>query len=131
MEKYTIGQIAKQTGITVEAVRFYEKQGLIDEPPRSQAGYRLYPVEVVDRIRFIQKAKSVGFSLKDINELLDLRASEQVNSCDEINRRARLKIDEITDKIEELMRMKTTLEQMASCCNTKHPDCAIIDALGS
>ena len=73
MGTLTIGQLAQRSGVGVETVRFYEREGLIPEPPRRPSGYRDYPHEIVTRIVFIRRAKALGFSLKEINELLDFR----------------------------------------------------------
>ncbi len=73
MSGFTIGKVAKQSGVGVETVRFYETKGLIKQPPRSDHGYRQYTEETVLRIRFIKQAKKLGFTLKEINELLSIR----------------------------------------------------------
>jgi MerR family mercuric resistance operon transcriptional regulator len=75
----------------VETVRFYERQGLLDQPPRRASGYRQYPRDVVRRIQFIKRAKELGFSLKEIGELLSLRVDPQL-SCSEVKARAEAKI---------------------------------------
>lgn len=116
MELLNIGQVAKQTGVTVETVRFYEKQGLVDIPQRSQSGYRQYPPETVKRIRFIQHAKEVGFTLKDIGELLALRR-EPGTSCTDIKLRTAEKIEEVDRKIEDLKRIRNALVRMMVKCN--------------
>ena len=72
MRGLTIGRVARQAGVGVETVRFYERRGLIDEPPRRQSGYRQFPEETVRRIRFIKRAQELGFSLREIKELLAL-----------------------------------------------------------
>ena len=97
----TIGQIAKQTGLSVEAIRYYEKESLISSPERTHAGYRIYQPDVVKRILFIKRAKAVGFSLKEIKELLSLRASEDTR-CADIRNVAAEKIEQIDSKINEL-----------------------------
>jgi DNA-binding transcriptional MerR regulator len=91
----TIGQLAKQSGVGVETLRYYERQRLIPEPPRRRSGYRQYPPETVKRIRFIRRAKELGFSLKEIDELLTLRA-ESVGQCAEVLARAQGKIADIS-----------------------------------
>ncbi len=69
MKALTIGKVAKQAGIGVETIRFYERIGLLEEPPRNGSGYRQYSPEAVVKLRFIKKAKQLGFSLKEIEEL--------------------------------------------------------------
>ena len=96
MEALSIGQIAQRAEISVETVRFYERQGLVEKPPRKESGYRQYPPEVVSRLRFIKKAKEVGFSLKEIKELLSLRLDNSA-TCDDVRARARSKILDIKE----------------------------------
>ena len=75
MRALTIGQVARQAGVGVETVRFYERQGLLDAPPRRASGYRQYAPEMVARLQFIRRAKELGFALKEIRELLSLRVA--------------------------------------------------------
>lgn len=111
----SIGQIAKQTGITVETVRFYEKKKLVEKPQRSESGYRQYPPETIKRVHFIQRAKEVGFTLKDIGELLDLR-QEPGTSCTDIKLRATQKIAEVENKIRDLEIIHDALFSMIKKC---------------
>ena len=129
-ESLTIGQLAKQSGVGVETLRYYERQKLIPEPPRRRSGYRQYPPETVNRIRFIRRAKELGFSLKEIDELLALRA-ESAGQCAEVLARAQRKIDDIAQRIASLGRMKHALEQLANSCSKSGTsgDCPILDAL--
>jgi len=127
---YTIGQIAKQTGVTVEAIRFYEKQGLLAKPARSPAGYRVYGDDIVRRVQFIQRAKLLGFSLKEITELLNLRRT-QATTCADVKQVAEMKITHIDHKLKELQHMRTALNALAAQCDvlTEVDDCPILDAL--
>jgi MerR family copper efflux transcriptional regulator len=72
MESLTIGRVARLAEVGVETIRFYERQGLIQEPPRRESGYRQYPKDTIQRVRFIKRAKDLGFTLKEIRELLVL-----------------------------------------------------------
>lgn len=127
-QHYSIGQVAKQVDLSVEAIRYYEKQGLIPEPVRTASGYRQYKQDTIDRLNFIQQAKAVGFSLSEINELLNLRARED-STCASVRAHAERKIADIDQKISELERMKNALQRLASNCPGKGPisDCPIID----
>jgi len=129
-DSLTIGQLAQQAGVGVETLRYYERQKLIPEPPRRSSGYREYPPETVNRIRFIRRAKELGFSLKEIDELLTLRA-ESEDQCAEVLARAQGKIADISQRIASLERMKRALEQLASSCSepATSGDCPILDAL--
>ncbi len=130
MSILTIGQLAKSASVGVETIRFYEREGLMFKPERSAAGYRLYPQDAIKRIRFIQRAKEVGFTLKEIKELLQLRMQADV-SCQDIQRKAETKITDIEHKLAELQRMKKALQQLADRCasNAITSDCPILDAL--
>jgi MerR family mercuric resistance operon transcriptional regulator len=129
-DSLTIGQLAQQAGVGVETLRYYERQKLIPEPPRRSSGYREYPPETVNRIRFIRRAKELGFSLREIDELLTLRAESQ-GQCAEVLARAQGKIADISQRIASLERMKRALEQLASFCSEHATtgDCPILDAL--
>jgi DNA-binding transcriptional MerR regulator len=114
----------------VETVRFYEREGFLEEPPRRASGYRQYSEEVVKRIRFIQRAKLLGFSLKEILELLTLRVDGQT-SCEQVKERIAAKLAEVEQKIAELQHMRQALLQVASLCEGEGPKsrCPLLDAL--
>src|SRR6266568_3121827 len=84
MSTLTIGQVAKEAGVGVETLRYYEREGLVKEPPRRVSGYRQYPEDVVKRIHFIKRAQELGFSLKEIAELLALRVDPQTPALEQI-----------------------------------------------
>ena len=130
MKPLTIGAVARQAGVGVETIRFYEREGLIADPPRRESGYRQYPPDTVDRLLFIKRAKDVGFSLREIRELLELRLSPDATAAD-IRKRTMVKIDDIADKIRCLQRMKQTLEKLTAACNGSGPvsECPILQAL--
>lgn len=127
MSSLTIGQVAKQAGVGVETVRFYEREGLVAEPSRRPSGYREYPPEAVQRIRFIRRAKELGFSLKEISELLSLRVDPD-STCADVRARARVKIGDIDEKLASLERMKSALVRLAERCRGNGPtdDCPIL-----
>src|SRR5437879_4439940 len=81
MKPLTIGRLSQESGVNLETVRFYERRGLLPKPPRSASGYRLYPAEALRRLRFIHRAKELGFSLTEIKELLSLRLSPRTSSA--------------------------------------------------
>ena len=87
VSSFKIGHVAKASGMGIETIRFYERSGLIDEPPRRESGYREYPRETIARLRFIKRSKELGFSLKEISELLALSKSGKGN-CGTVRRRA-------------------------------------------
>src|SRR2546428_13493442 len=91
MGTLSIGQVARRAGVGIETVRFYEREGLLEVPPRRASGYRQYSGQVVKRIHFIKRAQKLGFSLKEITELLRLRVDGQT-SCEEVKKRTGAKI---------------------------------------
>mgnify|MGYP000072752406 CR=1 FL=1 len=126
----TIGKVAAAAGLGVETVRFYERKGLLVEPPRSQAGYRQYPAGTVRRLQFIVRAKALGFTLREIRELLDLRATPGAR-CADVQNRAETKIADIEDRIEQLRGMKRALGGLVAQCGGRGPvsQCPILEAL--
>lgn len=132
MKGLTIGQLAKQAQVNIETIRYYERRGLIPEPPRRESGYRQYSPDTVGRIKFIRAAQQLGFALKEIGELLSMRVDPGTTAGD-IKRRAEVKLADIDAKIRDLQRMKAALMKLASACRGRGPasECPILDALGS
>ena len=130
MKAFTIGKVAKQVGLGVETIRFYERQGLLEEPPRNDSGYRQYPPEVIIKLRFIKKAKRLGFSLQEIGELLTLRHKQDA-TCGDVKTQAEEKIQNIEEKIRDLTRMKEALVELVCQCSGNGPvsECPILTAL--
>lgn len=126
----TIGQLAERAGVNIQTVRYYERRGLLARPPRTRSGYRQYPSDTVDRLRFIKRAKDLGFSLVEITELLALRV-QQASACAPVEAKAREKIAVVERKIRELEGMKHTLERLAAACERREPtsECPILEAL--
>jgi MerR family mercuric resistance operon transcriptional regulator len=129
MKPMTVGQVARRAGVGVETVRFYEKHGLLEEPARRASGYREYDQGTVNRLRFIRRAKELGFTLSEIRELLSLRCSGR--PCNDVRQRAEAKVAEIEAKVALLLRMKEVLGRLASsCCEQGDKSrCPILDAL--
>ena len=130
MEILSIGQVAKRAGVGVETVRFYEREGLLEEPPRRVSGYRQYSEQVVTRLHFIKSAQQLGFSLKEISELLQLRVDAQT-SCEEVKGHTEAKLAEVERKMVELQRMRQALIQVAYLCTGEGPAraCPMLEAL--
>lgn len=126
----TRGELAKSAGVNIETLRFYEQKGLIAEPPRSESGYRQYSEDAVARIQFIKSCKDLGFSLKEIKELLALRVDSD-NTCDDVRDRAEAKLADTEQKIRELQRIKKSLRTMIVTCNERGStgDCPILESL--
>jgi MerR family mercuric resistance operon transcriptional regulator len=132
MQPFTIGRVAHQAGVGVETVRLYERQGLITQPPRGASGYRHYPEETVARLRCIQRAKALGFSLREIRELLSLRVDPTGHSG-AVKARAQAKIAAMEENIRTLRRIKESLACLAAACDGCAPvrACPILDALAA
>lgn len=130
MEIFSIGQVARRAGVGVETVRFYEREGLLEVPVRRASGYRQYSEEAIKRIRFIKRTQQLGFSLKEIAELLMLRVDGQ-SSCEQVKERAAAKIAEVEQKMIELQHMRQALLRVASLCQEAAPKshCPMLDAL--
>lgn len=111
-----IGELAKLTDTNNETLRFYESRGLIEEPRRTESGYRLYTEHEVERVRFIVRARKMGFSLSEIGELLSLRVDRESSTCGEVKELAEAKLASIDEKIGELRRMKEALERITEAC---------------
>jgi len=130
MESLTTGKLARRAGVNIETVRYYERQGLIPKPPRRESGYRLYPPDMVKRIQFIKHAQELGFSLKEISELLSLKLDPET-PCHEVRKRAEAKITDIEEKIKTLQKMKKALSRLTKACSGRGPvsECPILEAL--
>jgi len=128
----TIGHLAKEAGVNLETVRYYERRGLLPKPPRSASGYRLFPTDAARRLKFIRRAQEIGFSLKEIRELLSLRVSRTTTSSD-IRARAEAKIVDIDAKIRSLGSMKKALRKLTNVCEGCVPvtECPILESLDS
>ncbi len=129
-QKLTIGELARAAGVKVATLRYYERRGLVTPPPRSPSGYRLYPPQALERVRFIKSAQALGFSLREIAELLALRHDPQ-GTCAQVKARAQAKIAEIDAKIATLQEIRQELAQLSARCRGEGPlrACPILDAL--
>lgn len=126
------GQLARDAGVHVETLRFYEKRGLLPVPPRRPSGYREYPHEAVALVRFIQRAQDLGFTLQEIKELLTLRKVARA-TCGDVVVLARQKVGQIDSKLRDLRSIKLALTRLLADCTGTGPitSCPIIEALTS
>ncbi len=126
----TISEVAGAAAVNVQTIRYYERRGLFPSPRRTPSGYRQYAADAVARLRFIKHAQVLGFSLKEIQELLGLRVRHGT-ACDAVERKTRAKIDVVQQKIAGLERVKRTLERLAAACAARRPtdECPILEAL--
>ena len=125
-----IGEVAREAGLGVHAVRFYEREGLLPEPRRKASGYRDYPPEVVPRLRFIRRAKELGFSLGEILKLLKLEADSNA-SAGEVKQIAESTLEDVERRVKALQRMRRELRKLVDGCPGKGSvaECSILNAL--
>lgn len=126
-----ISQIARSAGVGVETVRFYERKKLIEQPRKPvSGGFRSYPSEVASQIRFIRRAQNLGFSLKEVKELMSLRIDPRAD-CSEVRQRAEVKRQEVLEKIEQLYRVRDALDTVIDACPGRGPThaCSILGEL--
>ena len=130
MANLTTGELAKQAGVNVETLRFYERKGLLPKPPQRASGYREYPTESVGLIRFIKRAQELGFSLAEVRELLALRVRPGV-SCAEVRGTAERKAIEVREKIADLRAIERALKKLIASCTGRGPlsECPILENL--
>lgn len=132
---YRIGEIAQRTGVSVETLRYYEKRRLLQAPPRTDGGFRLYPDEVMRQVKFIKQAQSLGLTLNDVRQLSAGRERPaHVASCREVRDLLGHRIEDIDARIKELRAFRRTLHQHLVACERAlagagDPECPTIDAL--
>lgn len=128
--EWTIGGVARTAGVSVETVRYYEREGLIEQPPKPSGGHRRYPEATVGRIRFIRRAQELGFTLRQIHELIALQEAPAPD-CTEVCRMAQVKIVAIDTKMRDLAKIRSALDGLIQVCGDRERGCAILDSLQS
>lgn len=133
MDGMTRSEVAERAGVNPETLRYYEREELIPNPPRSDGGFRLYDESYVERLRFIKRAQDLGFTLAEIKGLLDLRVDDEA-TCRDVQAKAKAKIEEVEDKLRDLKRIRDALTRLADACEGgagPTSDCPILDAMGA
>lgn len=131
MKMQSIGDLAKATDTKVVTIRYYEKIGLLPEPPRTRSGYRAYDTHHRERLRFIRRCRDLGFALSQVRQLLDLSATTN-DTCAGVDELALEHLREVEDKIADLNRLAQELRRLGeSCSGGTVDDCRIIEALSS
>jgi Hg(II)-responsive transcriptional regulator len=125
------GEVAASAGVNVQTLRYYERRGLLHEPPRRDSGYRAYTIETVKVVRFIKRAQEVGFTLDEVEMLLHL-AEGGPASCDAVKVVAQEKLGDLETRMESLRSMHDSLEQLIATCDRpkRRRECPLIEALG-
>ncbi|WP_345426405.1 Hg(II)-responsive transcriptional regulator [Halioxenophilus aromaticivorans] len=123
----TISKVAKELGVNIESIRFYERRGLIKQPFKPEKGYRHYPVETINRIRFIKRSQELGFTLDEIANLIQLNDTP----CYQVQEVAEHKLATVKEKLADLQRLESALTELVEQCDSNQDDshCPIIDSL--
>ena len=128
---YTVGDLATACGCKAETVRYYEKTGLMPDPPRTEGGHRIYSINLLKRLVFIRRSRDLGFSIEQVGELLRF-VDEPGHSCGEVKAMAMLQARAVQEKMKDLKRLQKALNEMAARCkggSYQVEECPIIDAL--
>lgn len=126
---FSIGQLARATGVKAETIRFYERIGIMPKPARSSANYRAYAEAHVRRLAFVRRCRDLGFTLEQVRELLRL-ADQRDRPCDEVDAIARQHLAEVEAKIADLSRLAEELRHLSTQCRGgRISDCRVIEAL--
>lgn len=121
------GELAREANVNVETLRFYERKGILPEPPRRSSGYRAYPAQAVERVRFIRRAQELGFSLKEIEQLL-ASGTDPRSTCADVKEHVTAKVTDIDQKIRDLQAIKRALNRLSEACPGRGSteDCPIL-----
>jgi len=132
MEGLKVGEVAKRAAVGLQTIHYYERKGLLPKPPRTASNYRVYTTDMVRRVRFIKRAQELGFALKDIKELLSLRAAPRTR-CGDVRQQAAAKLRDIDEKIGTLQAMRRALAKLIGECSGRGQvtACPILEALDS
>lgn len=127
----TIGTVARRAAVSIDTIRYYERAGLLPAPRRRASGYRDYDPGVVERLRFIRRAKDLGFTLDEIRELLAL-STDRERGVKSVKRRAEARLEQVRQRIRELQRVQRGLQQLIDACpgHGALERCPILRALG-
>lgn len=128
MNGFRIGELSRLTGFPSGTIRFYEKMGLIPEPPRTPSGYRKYPADSLERLHAVRRIKDLGFSLGEISELMRM-LDERMRPCKDSHCRAAAKLRELDQRIGELQRIKTSLQELLHGCEGNGHRCTLLESI--
>lgn len=125
-KRLTIGALASAANVNIETIRYYQRVKLITEPAKPPQGFRVYPEETLKRVKFIKRAQQLGFSLKEIDELLQLGKGH----CKDVRQLAETKYEQVDQQIKDLQKLKTTLTKLITSCEAGTEEhCAIVETL--
>jgi len=126
----TVGTLARQAGVKIDTIRYYERHGLLPKASRTNSGYRVFTHVSVDRLKFIKEAQALGFTLNEVKQLLALRVSPGM-TCNDVRERAEAKVADIQYKVDSLLAMTRALQQLVSACEAVGPasECSFLTNL--
>lgn len=132
MKGLKVGEVARRAAVNLQTIHYYEREGLVPRPPRTASNYRMYTEDAVRRVRFIKRAQELGFALKEVKELLSLRATPGTR-CAHVRQQAKVKLHDIDEKIGTLHAMRKALLRLIGECSGRGSitDCPILEALDS
>lgn len=132
MKGLRVGEVARRAGVRVQTIHFYERRGLLPKPSRTTSNYRAYPEGAVLRVLFVKRAQELGFTLREIEELLSLRAAPGTR-CADVRARAEAKVRDIDARLHLLQAMRKALTKLIGECSGERPvtQCPILEALDS
>lgn len=117
-----IGEVSERTGVSRHALRYYEREGVLPEPPRTPSGYRIYPADTVDRLAFVKKAQALGLSLADVKDILEISSGGR-QPCDHVRELVLARLEEVEARLQELAELRSTLRQTLTALD-QAPDAA-------
>lgn len=124
---HAIGQAARLSGVSIETIRYYEREGIVPKPIRAGNGRRLYDDEAIAKLRFVRRCRDLGFPLADATALLEVAGQEQ--GCADVRKLGEKHLKSVRAKIADLIRLETALEQLIEPCETPHPQCQALETL--
>lgn len=127
---FAIGEAARQSGVGIEAIRYYEREGIVPKPARTASGRRTYSAAAIARLRFVRRCRNLGFSISDIRALMSLAPGDG-HSCAKARELGQWHLDDVRHKIAELRQMESALADMMANCSQGHPHCPMLDRLRS
>ncbi|MEY1556062.1 helix-turn-helix domain-containing protein [Yoonia sp. R2331] len=127
---FTIGKASQKSGVHIETIRYYEREGLVPKPDRSAAGRRLYTADEIAKLRFVKRCRDLGFPMSIIQTLLSLN-DQQGRSCKEVKSMAEDQLVAINAKIDSLERLRAALQRLSASCDEGTSSCPMLDSLMS
>ena len=125
---FAIGEASRQSGVSIETIRYYEREGIVPPPERSANGRRIYSAEAIGRLKFLKNCRNLGFSLSDAKALLELSVGEH-SDCDTVSRMGDRQLASTRKKIAELRRLEAALTELTANCSEGNTNCPMLDAL--